>query len=103
MADGPAGTLPLSQSGLELSRPGIMITAFGPNPDGDGLVLRLWEQAGQSGSVTAKLSPGLRVKTMQPVDLRGQPAGRPIPVKRETFTTPLDAFAPASFTLVASP
>ena len=30
--DGPPGKLPPMQSGLELSRKGVLVTAFGPNP-----------------------------------------------------------------------
>ncbi|MCY3022276.1 MAG: hypothetical protein NTW87_24965 [Planctomycetota bacterium] len=94
-ADGPAGKLPATQSGLELSRKGVQVTAFGPNPDGDGTLLRLWELAGSSGNCDVRLPRD--VKTVQPVDLRGRPAGQPMSVKGRTFAVPLRAFAPASF------
>ena len=45
-AKGPAGTLPVSQTGLSLSRPGVLVTAFGDDPDGNpGTLLRVWEQS----------------------------------------------------------
>jgi hypothetical protein len=46
-AEGKAGTLPPTQAGVTLSRKGVRITAFCPNPDGPGTILRVWEQAGQ--------------------------------------------------------
>ena len=96
-ADGPGGKLPATQQGLELSRKGVLVTAFGRNPDGPGTVLRLWEYAGNSGACQVRLPAGLDVEEVQPVNLRGEPAGAPIPVEQGTFTVNLTAFAPASF------
>jgi hypothetical protein len=98
-ADDPAGSLPTTASGLELSQRGIQVTAFGANPDGDGLVLRLWELAGESGDCQVTLPPGMKLAQVQPVDLRGRPAGAAIPVQDGRFTATLKAFAPASFVL----
>ena len=94
-----AGDLPPTQTGLEVSRPGVLVTAFGDNPDGKGTLLRLWELAGTSGACRVDLPSGLSVARVQPVDLRGEPAGRPIVVENGSFTTNLAAFAPASFLL----
>jgi hypothetical protein len=46
------------------ARPGAFaqrhhVTAYGTNPDGPGTVLRLWEQAGQSGTVSVRLPEGI--------------------------------------------
>jgi len=98
VAEGAAGTLPVTQKGLELSVPGVLVTAFGANPDGDGAVLRLWEYAGAGRSCRVHLPAGLDVDAVQPVTLRGEPAGKPIPVKNGEFSVNLAAFAPASFT-----
>jgi alpha-mannosidase len=95
--DGGTGTLPPAQRGLELSTPGTLVTAFGPNPDGPGTVLRLWEYAGNSGSCQVHLPAGLNAKEVQPVNLRGVPAGQALTVEKGVFTTNLGAFAPASF------
>ncbi|HUT93581.1 MAG TPA: glycoside hydrolase family 38 C-terminal domain-containing protein [Thermoguttaceae bacterium] len=97
--DGPAGTLPPSQSGIELSRKGVLVTAFGPNPDGDGMLLRLWEQAGEDGPCRVRLPGGMSVSQAQPCDLRGRPQGDPIPVREGQIEVPLRHFAPASLIL----
>jgi alpha-mannosidase len=77
----------------------VLVTAFGPNPDGPGIVLRLWEMAGRSGDYPVFLPDGLRVSHAQPVDLRGRALGQAIPVEHGQFTAALKAFAPASFVL----
>jgi hypothetical protein len=95
--DGKVATLPAMQKGLELSARGTLVTAFGPNPDGPGTVARLWEHAGVRGPCEVHLPAGLEVKEVQPVNLRGEPVGKPLAVNKGTFTVNLTAFAPASF------
>ena len=102
MADGASGALPTSGRGLELSRKGILVTAFGTNPDGPGTVLRLWEQAGKSGMVSVRLPEGTTIKQVQPVDLRGRSIGKPIAVKNGSFKLQMGAFAPVSLVLNAA-
>ncbi|MBM3880377.1 MAG: hypothetical protein FJ387_11785 [Verrucomicrobia bacterium] len=97
--DAAAGGLPTSQPGLELSRRGVLVTAFGPNPDGAGVVLRLWEQAGRSESCRVRLPQGLRVARAQPCDLRGQSAGESIILRQGRLDIPLAPFAPVSLIL----
>ena len=97
--DGPAGSLAPSQRGIELSRKGVLLTAFGPNPDGDGTLLRIWEQAGKDGPCRVRLPQGLRNVSAQPCDLRGQPQGQALAVRDGEITLPLDHFAPASVIL----
>lgn len=97
-----AGLLPPEAQGLAISRLGIKVTAFGPNPDGEGTLLRLWELAGRSGSVKVRLPAGLKPMAVQPVDLRGQPRGAPVPLEQDGFEFWLEGFAPASFCLVAA-
>ena len=55
VADGPGGKLPEAQSGLSVSRPGVLVTAFQKNPLGPGVLLRVWEQAGVGGKLTITL------------------------------------------------
>lgn len=93
------GKLPVTRAGLELSRKGIGVTSFGENPDGKGLLLRLWEQAGVSGECTVALPHGMRCSSVQPVDLRGRKNGKAIPVRDGSFSFELNAFTPASFVL----
>ncbi len=97
--DGAPGPMPASQQGLRLSRKGLLVTAFGANPDGDGTVLRIWELAGQAGACKIQLPKGIATKSAQPCDLRGRPAGKPISVQDGSFTAQLRAFAPASYLL----
>jgi alpha-mannosidase len=97
VADGPAGRLPRGQAGVFVSRTGVLITAFGANPDGPGMLLRVWEQAGQSGELTVTL-PG-RFRRATPVNLRGEQAGEVIPLGRGELPLKLGAYAPASFIL----
>lgn len=96
-SDGPAGALPPRAQGLALSRKGIRVTAFCPNPDGPGTLLRVWEQAGAAGAVCATL-PG-RFKTATPVSLRGETSGAPISLPGSELRFNLPAYAPASFIL----
>ena len=91
--------LPAAANGLVLSRKGVRVTAFCPNPDGEGTVLRVWEQAGKGGDITVTLPQGMKVATAQPVNLRGEIAGEPIAVKNGSFTFALGAWAPKSFIL----
>lgn len=97
VAEGQAGVLPATQKGLELSVHGVLVTAFGPNPDGPGAMLRLWEYAGRGGPCEVRLPAGLDIEEVRPVTLRGEPAGASIPVKNGEFIVNLAAFAPASF------
>ena len=98
-ASGPAGTRPTAQTGLSLSRGGVLLSAFGSNPDGPGTLLRLWEQAGQTGPCVVHLPESVAAKRAQPVDLRDRPNGPALPVENHTFTVPLHSFAPASYRL----
>ncbi|MGO9110886.1 MAG: hypothetical protein ACLP9L_16820 [Thermoguttaceae bacterium] len=99
-AAGPAGTLPLSQVGLALSRRGALVTAFGNDPDGNaGILLRIWEQNGRAGDLTVTLPHGLKATQAAAVNLRGEPMGKALAIVDGTFTFPLPAFAPASFLL----
>ena len=100
VAGGNPGNLPATKTGIYVSRVGILITAFGKNPDGDGTILRLWEQAGISGSCTVKLGIGNSVKAVIPIDLRGNATGKKILVNKGTFSFYLRKYAPASFLLV---
>ena len=99
-ADGPAGPLPAAQSGLTLSRPGVLVTAFGPDPDGnDGTLLRVWDQSGVNGDLVVTLPAGLKVTQALPVNLRGEKNGAPVLISAGKLNVDLKAYAPASFIL----
>ena len=98
-SNGRAGKIPVAQAGLSLSRKGTMVTAFCKNPDGPGTVLRLWEQAGASGAITAELPKGAPWVKATPVNLRGEATGPAKPIEGNKLTLDLPAYAPASFVL----
>lgn len=93
------GTLPLTASGIQLSKKGTIVTAFGKNPDGEGTVLRLWEQAGLSTEQEITLPLGIDFRVAIPVNLRGEPIGSAIDIQSRRFTYLIPANAPASFIL----
>ncbi|UKJ07962.1 glycoside hydrolase family 38 C-terminal domain-containing protein [Solitalea lacus] len=94
------GTLPVSQKGVELSRKGILVTAFGDDPDGNkGTLLRLWEMAGKSGEVAIALSGQKHFTMATPVNLRGEVNGKTIKIINGKFSCPINGFGPASFIL----
>jgi len=98
-ADGNGGILPVAGTGLTLSRKGILIKAFGKNPDGEGTLLRLWEVAGNDGKCLITLPAGSDFKTATLCDLRGQALGEPVPVKNSEITVIINHFAPVSLLL----
>ena len=91
--------LPAAANGLVLSRKGVRVTAFCPNPDGEGIVLRVWEQAGKGGDITVTLPLGMKAAVAQPVNLRGERTGEPISVTSGGFGFELPSWAPRSFIL----
>ncbi|SHM03166.1 hypothetical protein [Mucilaginibacter sp. OK098] len=101
-AEGAAGKLAAKNTGISISRTGVLVTAFGENPDGKGTVLRLWEQGGISGNITVTLPKGSTYTKMIPVNLRGEVAGKPIYVSKDKVTFFIHAYAPASFILTIS-
>jgi hypothetical protein len=96
---GPCGKLPVTKTGLSLSRRGVLVTNFGPDPYSDRTLLRVWEQAGKSGSLTVKLPADFHAARAVPVNLRGEPAGDAVKIANGSFTFKLAAFTPASFQL----
>jgi alpha-mannosidase len=95
-ATGGAGRLPATEAGIELSRRGVKITAFGKNPDGVGLLLRLWEQAGSARPCAVRLPKTMRAESVEPCDLRGRAMGPPVKVVDGGFDLAMQPFAPVS-------
>ena len=99
-ANGPGGSQPTTRTGLELSRPGILVTAFGPDPDGNpGTLLRLWNQTKAGGKLTITLPQGLTATQATLVSLRGEKIGKPVKIKAGKFLITLPGYAPASIIL----
>lgn len=98
-SNGNKGNLPVSASGITLSMKGVWLTAFGSNPDGDGLLLRLWEQAGNSSECTITLPDNLNAEFAQPINLRGENNGEKIRISNGQFKIKVDSYKPYSFIL----
>ncbi len=84
-AEGEAGILSKTKQGLLLSKEGILITSFGPNTNGEGTILRIWEQAGNTGELTIKLPEDSHYSNAISVNLRGEVIGNPIDISNNKF------------------
>ena len=80
------GGAALTKEGLKVARKGVLVTAFGANPDGRGTLLRVWEMAGEKGRCEISLPAGFAMKYAQPVNLRGVPQGKSIAVENGRFS-----------------
>ncbi len=96
-AEGEPGKLPAEKSGFKLSRKGIFVSANHNN--GEGILIRVWEQNGTSGQLTITLPEGMKAKKAIPVDLRGIITGRPIEIVERKLVFNLKAYAPKGFIL----
>ena len=94
---GNRGNLPVSNHGVTLSEKGILVTAFGPNPDGDGTLLRLWEQAGKSGDCIVLLPDNMKAAYAYPVNLRGERTGEKLPITDRKLKINIGSYKPYSF------
>ena len=99
-AEGKAGKSNSRNQGLSISREGILLTAFGSNPEGEGTILRVWEQAGVSDKTVITLPGNTNYKTAIPVNLRGERKGEAMKISSGKFEFELGAYAPASFVLL---
>lgn len=93
------GPLPVEQEGLRVSREGVLATAFGTNPYGDGTLLRLWEQVGQGGPCEVQINPVFGFTKAQPVNLRGENGGEAMDVVDGKLTFQIAAYEPVSLVL----
>jgi alpha-mannosidase len=99
-AENSTGKLPAEQKGIELSRKGIIVTAFGEDADGNkGTLLRVWEMVGNGGTVGINLPAHQQASKATPVNLRGEVNGKPIRIINGKLNCSIKAFGPASFIL----
>lgn len=98
-SDGGGGKLPVSNHGVTLSQKGIQVTAFGPNPDGYGTLLRLWEQSGNAGNCIVSFPENLEASFAYPVNLRGEPAGEKLPITDGQLSINVKSYKPYSYIL----
>ncbi len=99
-AQGNAGNLPVSATGISLSQKGINVSYFGENNDGEGDLLRLWEQNGKSVNCTVTLPSQGSYQWAQPCNLRGEKTGMPLHIKENKFEIRLKGYQPASYILL---
>jgi hypothetical protein len=99
ISDGQAGKLPATAAGLELSRKGVNLVSFISNPDGNGSLIRLWEQSGLSDTLTIQFPEGSSFTRATPVNLRGEIIGNPVALTDHKLKFFIHAYAPVSFVL----
>ncbi len=73
-----AGKLPGSFSFVKVEPENVVMTAMKKTEEGDGLLVRFYEWAGQSGNVTLTLPPGVLSATV--ANLMEKPEGEPLAV-----------------------
>jgi alpha-mannosidase len=99
-ATGDGGRQPREREGLSLDRRGVLVTAFGDDPDGDGVRLRLWELTGKGGELRVRFPEPLRFDAARGIDLRGRPEATPMgPFSRDELRVPVAGFAPVTVRL----
>lgn len=92
-------SLPSSLEGLRLSEKGLRITSFGPNPDGEGDLLRLWNELSIEQDVTVYLPSKTIFTEAIPVNLRGEQIADPYLITEGKWSFRLKGHAPCSFVL----
>ncbi|SMD09116.1 glycoside hydrolase family 38 C-terminal domain-containing protein [Pedobacter nyackensis] len=97
---GEAGKQAASLKGVSVSEKGVLVTFFGKNRDGEGDVIRLWEQNGKTSACRITLPVDNTYKSVQPCNLRGEKTGKEISIKNNAFEVKLNANQPASFILI---
>jgi hypothetical protein len=96
---GPAGTQAVTSQGVSVSEKGVLVTFFGKNRDGEGELIRLWEQNGKQSLCRVTLPLNNRYKSAQPCNLRGEKMGKEISIKNNGFKVKMSPNQPASFIL----
>lgn len=98
--DGPKGEAPIKQQGITLSIKGVAITTYGKNRDGDGILVRLWEQTGEGGLCKVTLPKGSTFKRAFACNLRGKILDTiGITIMNNRFQTNIKPNQPLSFIL----
>jgi alpha-mannosidase len=104
-AEGKSGSLPLSQTGITLSRKGTEITAYkseilsGLDAGKTPVLFRIWEQAGVSGEIKITFPHSITYSKATPVNLRNEVMGSALNIKNNVLIFDLGAYSPASFIL----
>ena len=97
MVDAPVGPLPISQGGIKVSHANVRLSALVKNHNGEGILLRLWEQGGNNTTFMLEFPKAMKVTSLQPCNLRGEPWGQTIKVKNNKLQLTINGFSPLSF------
>ena len=110
VTDAAPGKLPPMAEGLLIERQGgdagrqhrgLLVTAFGRNPYGEGTVSRLWEQAGSGGVYTIRLPRGMDVENRTALRPARAAVRAPSAVSQTgTFEVTIRPMAPLSLILL---
>jgi alpha-mannosidase len=86
-----SGKLPGSFSFVKAEQDNVVVTAMKKTEDGDGLLIRFFEWAGEGGNVKLTLPPGILSATL--ANLMEKPEGGPLPVSDgRQVTVPVTPF-----------
>jgi hypothetical protein len=96
--EGPAGRNPLVQEGISLSRKGVLLTAF--KKEGEGSLLRIWEQSGRNGACTISFPEDMGYTKAYPCNLRGEISDEQgIEILNHSFEVSCAAYQPQTYIL----
>ena len=84
------GALPPEHSFASVAGASVVLTALKKAEDGNALIARCYEWAGEGGEVTLNAPVGL--KSAQVVDLMEQPTGQTLPIAGTTVKVPITPF-----------
>ena len=98
LLDAPAGGLPPQQAGIELSRKGVLLTAWGRTRTAAARSCGFGSKR-EKAAFARSVCPAAVHATLQPCNLRGAPQAAPIAPHDGRHEIPLKPFAPASFLL----
>jgi len=99
ISNGNKGKLAVKNSSVQISEKGVCVSAFVANPDGEGHILRLWEQTGSDRTIKVSLMPAFGFKSAQPCNLRGEKTGSEIQLKHNSLEVLIKGNQPLSFIL----
>ena len=94
---GPAGPLPPMQAGIELSRKGTLVTAWGRTPTATAPCCGFGSSRANRGRAGFTCPNRSAQEAVQPCDLRGRPQGPPLALRDGSFGISLTPFSPLSF------
>ncbi len=84
------GSLPAEHSFAEASGGHVVLTALKQTEDGNGLIARMYEWAGEGGEVRLRVPEG--VKSAEVVNLMEQPTGQTLTVSGDTVKVPVTPY-----------